>query len=278
MKHDALQQAAEYTQRHRRRKRWQKVVTCLAAVVVFCTTYALILPAITMEKQCEIPEHIHTQACYTQVTSVEKKVPVCTVESLNLHQHTNSCYNDDGELVCGYADFVIHQHDSSCYDENGNLWCPLPIIEAHTHGESCWTTPETEPAHVHADECYEWEQGETLICGQEEREGHIHSEEAGCYSVESTLTCEDPESDGHRHEDSCYDENGDLICGQAQGEDGHTHGENCYQVTKTLICEIPADPGHRHSSDCYERSVANWSVRNQPICLNQRKQSQPNRS
>ncbi|MCI6488128.1 MAG: hypothetical protein MSA25_08770, partial [Clostridiales bacterium] len=176
MKHDALQQAAEYTQRHRRRKRWQKVVTCLAAVVVFCTTYALILPAITMEKQCEIPEHIHTQACYTQVTSVEKKVPVCTVESLNLHQHTNSCYNDDGELVCGYADFVIHQHDSSCYDENGNLWCPLPIIEAHTHGESCWTTPETEPAHVHADECYEWEQGETLICGQEEREGHIHSE------------------------------------------------------------------------------------------------------
>ena len=72
MKHDALQQAAEYTQRHRRRKRWQKVVTCLAAVVVFCTTYALILPAITMEKQCEIPEHIHTQACYTQVTSVEK--------------------------------------------------------------------------------------------------------------------------------------------------------------------------------------------------------------
>lgn len=253
MKHDALQQAAEYTQRRRRRRRWQKVVTCLAAVVVFCTTYALILPAITMEKSCEIPEHTHTEACYTQVTDLEKKVPVCTVESLNIHQHTESCYNSDHELVCGYADFVIHQHDSSCYDADGNLWCPLPIIEAHTHDDSCWTTPETEPAHEHTDECYEWEQGETLICGQEEREGHIHSEEAGCYLVESTLICQVPESDGHRHEEACYDENGELICGQTEGEGGHAHGEGCYQLTKTLICEIPEDPGHQHTSDCYAK-------------------------
>lgn len=228
MKHDALQQAAEYTQRHRRRKRWKKVVTCLAAVVVFCTTYALILPAITMEKQCEIPEHIHTQACYTQETSVEKKVPVCTVESLNIHQHSAECYNSDGKLSCGYADFVIHQHDSSCYDENGNLWCPLPIVEAHTHGESCWTTPETEPAHEHTDECYEWDQGETLICGQEEREGH-------------------------QHDESCYDENEELLCGQTEGDGGHTHGEGCFAITKTLTCEITEDPGHAHSDDCYEK-------------------------
>lgn len=260
MKHDVLQQAAEYTQRRHQKKRWQKVVTGLAAVVVFCTTYALILPAITMEKQCELPEHIHTQACYAQVTSVEKKIPVCTAEDLNIHQHSADCYNSDDEIVCGYADFVIHQHDSSCYDENGNLWCPLPIIEPHTHGESCWTVPETEPVHEHTDECYEWDQGETLICGQEEREGHIHSEEAGCYSVESTLTCQTPEGNGHQHEESCFDENSDLICGKNQGDGGHTHGENCYQVTKTLICEIPADPGHRHSSDCYEK------IRGELVC------------
>ena len=261
MKHDVLQQAAEYTQRRHQKKRWQKVVTGLAAVVVFCTTYALILPAITMEKQCELPEHIHTQACYAQVTSVEKKIPVCTAEDLNIHQHSADCYNSDDEIVCGYADFVIHQHDSSCYDENGNLWCPLPIIEPHTHGESCWTVPETEPVHEHTDECYEWDQGETLICGQEEREGHIHSEEAGCYSVESTLTCQTPEGNGHQHEESCFDENSDLICGKNQGDGGHTHGESCYQVTKTLTCEISEDPGHQHSSDCYE------NIRGELVCI-----------
>ena len=34
----------------RRIRQWRRVVTALAAVIVFCTTYALILPAISVEK------------------------------------------------------------------------------------------------------------------------------------------------------------------------------------------------------------------------------------
>lgn len=299
MKPDVLQQAAEYTKTHHQKKRWQKVVTCLAAVVVFCTTYALILPAITMEKQCPIPEHTHTQACYTQVTNLEKKVPICTKESLNLHRHTDACYAD-GELVCGYADFVVHEHDESCYDADGKLWCPLPEIKAHTHSGSCWTTPETQPVHVHTDACYQWEQG-ALICGETEREGHTHGD--SCYLVDSALTCQTPETPGHQHDDSCYettlvcgrsegdgahthsdgcyDAEGNLVCGQAEssghvhgdgcwqktlvcgieaGAGGHTHSEGCYTVTKTLTCEIPEDPGHQHTADCYEK------IRGELIC------------
>ena len=63
MKLDALQGAEKYTKAHQRRKRWYQVVTGLACVVVFCTVYALILPAITLEKgACEIPEHTHSEA------------------------------------------------------------------------------------------------------------------------------------------------------------------------------------------------------------------------
>ena len=223
MKIGVPQQAAEYAERHHRRKRWQKVVTCLAAVVVFCTTYALILPAITMEKQCEIPEHTHTEACYTQVTYVEKKNPICTKESLNIHQHTDDCYAA-GKLVCGYGDLVVHEHDKICYDADGNLWCPLPEIKAHTHDDSCWTVPETELVHVHTDDCYAWEQGE-LICGEEEREGHAHSEESGCYQIDSNLTCQIPETPGHQHSDDCYETR--LACGISEGEGAHTHGDGC---------------------------------------------------
>lgn len=32
-------------------KKWRRVVTCMAAVVVFCTVYALILPAVTMDSE-----------------------------------------------------------------------------------------------------------------------------------------------------------------------------------------------------------------------------------
>lgn len=250
MKHDVLQQAADYTEKRHRRKRWQKIVTCLATVVVFCTTYALILPAITMEKQCQIPEHTHNQECYTQITNIEKKIPVCTVESLNIHEHTADCYTSDGELVCGYANFIIHRHDSFCYDENGNLWCSLPEIKTHTHDDSCWSVPETTAAHEHTDACYAWEQGE-LICMEEEREGHTHSEEAGCYTTTSILTCQLSESDGHHHSESCYDENGELTCGLTEGEGAHKHGEGCYEVTRTLICKIPEDSGHHHTDECF---------------------------
>lgn len=122
MKYDALRDAEKYTKVHKRKRLRHRVVTVLAGVVVFCTTYALILPAITLEKQCDIPEHTHTDACYAQVTSVEKRVPVCSAETLEIHRHTADCYDADGNPTCGYADFVVHSHDSRCYDEKGSLW------------------------------------------------------------------------------------------------------------------------------------------------------------
>ena len=100
-----------YTQKSRRRRIRRRTTACHAAAVVFCTAYALILPAVTIEKECPIPEHTHTEECYTQIVSL---VPVCTPQSLAVHQHTAECSSN-----CGYADFVIHVHDSLCYEEDG---------------------------------------------------------------------------------------------------------------------------------------------------------------
>ena len=44
-----LSHTFELIRKQRFHQRWRQVVTCLAAVVVFLTTYMLILPAITME-------------------------------------------------------------------------------------------------------------------------------------------------------------------------------------------------------------------------------------
>ena len=45
---------------------WEKIVGSLAVVVVFITSYMLILPAITMEKTtyCGNTHHTHTASCY----------------------------------------------------------------------------------------------------------------------------------------------------------------------------------------------------------------------
>ncbi len=82
MKNDTLQQAAKYSKKRQQKKRWYRVLTCLAAVVVFCTTYALILPAITMEKTpiCGKEEHVHSEACYAYENVVDEPTPTPTVE------------------------------------------------------------------------------------------------------------------------------------------------------------------------------------------------------
>ena len=251
MKHDVLQQASVYTEARQRRKRWKRVVTCLAAVVVLCTVYVLILPAITLENgKCTIPEHTHDLSCYKQETSLIRTEPVCTVESLMIHQHTADCYGENGEAVCGYADFVVHEHDASCYDEQGDLWCPLTEIKAHTHGEDCFAAALTEenPGHVHTDACYTMQKGE-LICTEAVEEGHSHSE--SCYAETVSLLCDTPESIGHQHGADCFDESGTLICA-LQESDGHQHDESCYGTVTELICQLPEVSGHQHTDACYE--------------------------
>ena len=217
-----LRDAERYASAHRRKQRWYQVMTCLAAVVVFCTTYALILPAITLEKQCQIPEHTHTDSCYTQVTSREKSVLACEVE----------------------ADAVIHKHDAACRDENGNLVCSLPELEAHRHTDSCYTIPEV---HAHTDACYTRERGE-LTCTQSTEPRHTHTE--ACYQESSDLVCGMPESTGHTHGADCYDNDGNPICGQEESQ-GHTHGEGCSQVPRQLICGQTEEPAHQHTDECY---------------------------
>ena len=237
MKHGALQSAEKYTKAHQGKKRWYRVVTGLACVVVFCTVYALILPAITMEKgACEIPEHTHSEACYTQVTSATRTEPVCTIESLNLHQHDDTCYDSEGNLTCGYADFVVHQHDSACYDENGNRWCPLPEIETHEHTRSCYAVLEADASevHTHTDDCYTVERGE-LICTESTEPAHVHTD--NCYTETSALVCEGD----HEHTESCYGTTRELTCGDTE-EPVHQHTDQCYEQIKTLICELPTEP------------------------------------
>lgn len=241
-------QAGRYQDRNRRRQCWYRAVTALSCVVVFCTTYALILPAITMETP---------------------RVLDCP---LAVHAHTGDCYDDTGNLRCGQADFVVHTHTGGCYDESGQLVCPLPEIEAHTHTDACYTEQsvlicglEESDGHQHAGNCYAARQG-ALICGSEDP-AHSHGE--GCYEQLPLLTCGLEETAGHRHGESCYTEKTLLVCGGEEGGPGgetrlpacvleetmgHAHGEDCYAVKTALVCGS-GDAEHVHTGDCYaERS------------------------
>ena len=92
MNNEALNQISDFAKKHQRKKRWHSVVTTLAAVVVFVTTYALILPAITMDSEpsCNLTEHIHTNECFSLVDG--ENVLLC---ELTEHTHHEiACYSD----------------------------------------------------------------------------------------------------------------------------------------------------------------------------------------
>lgn len=157
------------------RKIWYRGVSSTAAVVVFITTYALVLPAITMESEasCGIPAHQHSTDCYEEQL-------ICDLEESDDHHHTDDCYTVTKELTCTTPE---HQHDESCFDENGNLTC-------------------SQAEHTHDSTCYE--EHRELTCGLEESEGHHH--DSSCYK--QVLTCG---LEAHIHSVECYKEDSKAV-------------------------------------------------------------------
>lgn len=174
--------ALSYLKTHMQKKKWRRIVTVLSCIVVFCTTYALILPAITMTQQtfCGKQTHVHTpEDCYEWVL-------ICGQEQAEPaeHVHTDACYQEQAILICGAAESEgAHLHTQDCFDEAGNAVCGLDESAGHEHTDDCYRT------------------GWVLVCGQEEsaeaQTPHEHTD--GCY--EDQLVCELEE---HQHSLACY--------------------------------------------------------------------------
>jgi hypothetical protein len=183
----------------RNHKRWQKVMCILMAIVVFCTTYALILPGITLAQKtyCGYEEHTHTQECYT-TKAVTKQEITCTPDKdvdFVVHTHDDLCYDEAGNLICQLDERSEHTHTKDCYDDDGNLTCDKVEIVLHKHSKDCYDENEILTcgmaqiiSHQHTADCVKEVAGETvesktLICDIEE---HTHTKE--CYVEPESLT------------------------------------------------------------------------------------------
>ena len=272
MESSIMRNASRFLREQKKKRKWQKVLACLALVVAAGTTIALIMPG--------------------QALDSTEKVLDCQIE---VHQHTADCYAEDGTtLICGLADYVAHTHNELCYNEEGELICKLPEMPAHQHTADCYAeervltcgleeTPEdgegipvsggdqeNAAPHVHTDECYTTVSH--LICGQLEAVEHVHTD--ACFkevmvdgekeATDETLT--DTEvtdvspgdlaaledewyfcgKSAHTHSDECYDLAGNVICGYEE----HVHTEECLEE-KIQICELEE---HTHDASCYDEN------------------------
>lgn len=291
MQRKARVKKTENEKRRARRMVWQRVVSMLTCIVVFCTTYALILPAITKsgDALCGFTEHTHNEDCYAGAEGTVNTL-ACAVQ---LHSHSDGCYDADGVLICGLADYVLHSHDSGCYSGDGALVCQLPEITGHVHRDACYTVAES---HTHEDGCYSIQLGE-LICQIPETTA-VEATEAvetteGTEATETTEITEATEAvEPHTHGDGCYQQlRGELICGLEETAaqelvlvcqmteraahthadcwpgcgmlqlTAHSHTEACFQTTEAepvLICE---QEEHVHGLICYADPTADLETK-----------------
>ena len=265
MDNGMMPNAKRYTSRRRQWKRWQKLVSILACVVVFCTTYALIIPAITQERTtfCGMEEHIHDEKC--QVRTVTELV--CTAAEGEGHVHDENCYTlTEGHVHTDgcYEVTAGHSHNEDCYTLTGG----------HSHSDGCYAQ---EGGHTHGDGCYEWSDRCPGAV-----EGHEHTEE--CQEQVQTLVCSQLESEPQTVLTCTMEETPaeqvltcgleecaetlNLVCTLDEAEAAqvltctleeaqpHTHGDDCYETT-----EQEEDGGcsleeHEHGPACYSDNAA----------------------
>lgn len=192
-----LEQSQQYKAKHKKKRRFKKIFNILACVVVFCVTYALILPAITMEKKsyCGYEEHTHGDKCYS-------KALICAMqegENAEGHSHGDGCYSEEKTLVCQSAESAGHTHSDACKTTERTLACGTEESEEHVHNDACYQVSEK------------------IVCGVEESSGHTHGE--ACYENKKVVICTLPEASaegGHKHKDSCYEKK--LTCEKEEHE------------------------------------------------------------
>lgn len=274
MRRDIEKRAQVMNKKRLFNSRWKKVVGTLACVAVFWTTYALILPAITVSAPtyCGHEDHHHTEECYTKALTcgfpevIEAKADEGAATRLVLvqeaHTHTEACYGKTRTITCGLEEAGAdsgHTHTEVCYAYQTSYGCGLE----ETAGD---------PGHTHNEACYRQES--ELTCqiaeGAAGEDGQPHTHTDACYLTENILICLEEErqaSEGHTHSDQCLVQEAVLVCGEEAREpsEGHVHTEACYTEETGLTCgkqeteavyeEVPADDEavlHTHTEACYE--------------------------
>lgn len=186
--------ARNVTGTHEKRRRWRRAVSVLACAVVFCTTYALILPAITLsaEPKCGLEEHTHTEDCY---------------ETRLVCGQTESGPETAPETAADPVDGTAPESDPAPAEDSGDAPSPESVPE---------DAAPTESAHVHTEACYQ----QVLTCGKPE---HTHTD--ACWS--DPAAAEDPRD--WEPQDLTGDWNRDTLA-VALAQEGYRPSEDYFTV------------------------------------------------
>ena len=218
MRRSIWERIQEIINKHVIHGKWVRSVIALSCVVIFITTYVLVMPAVTLSgtPDCGQEEHRHTDDCYE--TQSEQ---ICGLEE---HTHSDDCYDEDGNLICGLEE---HAHNDGCYETEEVLTCGM---EEHIHTSDCYNGADAEEADSEDSSSSAGDAGEAESKTEqgEDVTDEVNSEDAETVASPEATEAADPEGPAESEEPA----SGDLL---VEGED--------YTITVSYTEEanLPAD-------------------------------------
>lgn len=141
MKQNTFDKKDGMLKKHSKKKFWKKVVAMLSCVTVFCTSYTMIMPAMTMSEttycgQEEGENHTHTLQCYSNPNAdLETEANwSATIPSLTGNWNEDAVAVADSQL--GYQESTANYHVSDNNEKKGytryGAWMNDPYADWNT--------------------------------------------------------------------------------------------------------------------------------------------------
>ena len=248
-----FQEAIQNVQRQRHlARRSVAMVLVLAMLTAMSVSWRLHQDGIALAADdtryyCGKEEHKHTDDCYIEGTE-----PICGYEEGEIVEEAMDLADDAGDGDSGVADW--DEAGSEPESEPATQEEPEPEVVLHHHTSDCYEEKEEltcgiESDHVHQDYCYDQETGE-LLCTE-----HEHTDD--CYTLEEVLVCGQEEGEPEETDDGIalydMDENNAEESDSAEEPVTVADPEPEKEATK-LETDAKIDTGytvHHHTDECY---------------------------
>ena len=248
-----FQEAIQNVQRQRHlARRSVAMVLVLAMLTAMSVSWRLHQDGIALAADdtryyCGKEEHKHTDDCYIEGTE-----PICGYEEGEIVEETMDSADDAGDGDSSVADW--DEAGSEPESEPATQEEPEPEVVLHHHTSDCYEEKEVltcgiESDHVHQDYCYDQETGE-LLCTE-----HEHTDD--CYTLEEVLVCGQEEGEPEKTDDGAAlydtDENSAEESDSAEEPETAADPEPEKEATKPET-DDEIDTGytvHHHTAECY---------------------------
>lgn len=99
----------------------KKLLSVLIAVIMIFG----MMPSEILADSSESESHVHMESCYGEEGDL-----LCGFEGSTGHVHSEECICSGGELICGEEDNAEHQHNELCYCKGGEYICGFEAVTA----------------------------------------------------------------------------------------------------------------------------------------------------